>query len=106
MWRLTREFKSSLETINQRASISIKLKTNMGIRNGSPLKRGSIKRCRVGQGLSAGAVVEGLDDAAVLAIARLEAAEVEGLRTGKCARVPRRCISRVTSLGTHEYRVL
>ena len=53
--------------------------------------------CRVGHGLSVAAPADTLDDGAVLLSVRVEEVEIDGLRTGKCARLPRRCISRVTS---------
>lgn len=53
--------------------------------------------CRVGHGLSVATPAITLVDGVALLSVRVEEAEIEGLRTGKCARLPRRCISRVTS---------
>lgn len=52
--------------------------------------------CKVGHGVSVAVLVETWVDGVALASVRVEEAEIEGFRTGRCVRLPRRCISRPT----------
>ena len=75
----------------------------MGIRSGSPLKRGRTRTCSVPQGFSV-EDVDKIDGVGTLELVRLKEeedgpVEREGASAeGRWAKLPRRCISRETSL--------
>jgi hypothetical protein len=71
--------------------------TDIGIPNPFPLKSGRMYKCNAAHGLSPVLEDPGNDGVEVACKFTVEGADMDEFKTGRCARFPRRCISRVTS---------